>query len=98
MGHPHHHRRARERRPPTRYGGDLAAARAIGGEIYFLLTGSRASKFVFSDMLEGGVNAGLGLDGHGKSLSFLLLAATRRLDAALLARLVDPTSVGPAAE
>ena len=29
---------------------------------------------------------------------FLLLAATVRLDAALLARLVDPTSVGPAAE
>ena len=50
------------------------------------------------DVLEGGVNASLGPDGHGKSLSFLLLAATVRLDAALLARLVDPTSVGPAAE
>ena len=50
------------------------------------------------DVLEGGVNASLGLDGHRKSLSFLLLAATVRLDAALLARLVDPTSVGPAAE
>ena len=49
-------------------------------------------------MLEGGVNASLGLDGPGKPLSFLLLAATGRLDAALLARLVDPTSVGPAAE
>jgi hypothetical protein len=47
---------------------------------------------------EGGVNASLGLDGHGKSLSFLFLAATVRLDAALLARLVDPSSVGPAAE
>jgi hypothetical protein len=33
-----------------------------------------------------------------KSLSFLFLAATVRLDAALLARLVDPSSVGPATE
>ena len=49
-------------------------------------------------MLEGGVDTSLGLDGNGKSLSFLLLAATVRLDAALLACLVDPTSVEPAAE
>jgi len=28
---------------------------------------------VLDDVLEGGVNASLGLDGHGKSLSFLLL-------------------------
>ena len=60
--------------------------------------GLAAFNFVLDDMLEGGVNASLGLDGHGKSLSFLLLAATVRLDAALLARLVDPTSGGPAAE
>lgn len=32
-----------------------------------------AFNFVLDDVLEGGVNASLGLDGHGKSLSFLLL-------------------------
>jgi hypothetical protein len=34
-----------------------------------------AFNFVLDDVLEGGVNASLGLDGHGKSLSFLLLDA-----------------------
>jgi hypothetical protein len=32
-----------------------------------------AFNFVLDHVLEGGVNASLGLDGHGKSLSFLLL-------------------------
>jgi hypothetical protein len=32
-----------------------------------------AFNFVLDDVLEGGVNVSLGLDGHGKSLSFLLL-------------------------
>jgi hypothetical protein len=32
-----------------------------------------AFNFVLDDVLEGGVNASLGLDGHGKSLSFILL-------------------------
>jgi len=31
-----------------------------------------AFNFVLDDVLEGGVNASLGLDGHGKSLSFLV--------------------------
>jgi hypothetical protein len=35
-----------------------------------------AFNFVLDDVLEGGVNSSLGLDGHGKSLSFLLLAVT----------------------
>jgi hypothetical protein len=35
-----------------------------------------AFNFVLDDVLEGGVNASLGLDGHGKSLSFLLLDVT----------------------
>lgn len=34
-----------------------------------------AFNFVLDDVLEGGVNSSLGLDGHGKSLSFLLLDA-----------------------
>src|SRR5688572_3648656 len=33
-----------------------------------------AFNFVLDDVLEGGVNASLGLDGHGKTLSFLLLS------------------------
>jgi len=32
-----------------------------------------ALNFVIDDALEGGVNASLGIDGHGKTLSFLLL-------------------------
>jgi hypothetical protein len=32
-----------------------------------------AFNFVLDDVLEGGVNASLNLDGHGKALSFLLL-------------------------
>jgi len=35
-----------------------------------------AFNFVLDDVLDGGVNASLGLDGHGKSLSFLLLDLT----------------------
>lgn len=35
-----------------------------------------AFNFVLDNVLEGGVNASLGLDGHGKSLSFLLLETT----------------------
>ena len=34
-----------------------------------------AFNFVLDDVLEGGVNSSLGLDGHGKALSFLLLDA-----------------------
>ena len=34
-----------------------------------------AFNFVLDDVLDGGVNGSLGLDGHGKTLSFLLLSA-----------------------
>lgn len=44
-----------------------------------------AFNFVLDDVLDGGVNASLGLDGHGKSLSFLLLAATVEIEAGGLA-------------
>ena len=43
-----------------------------------------AFNFVLDDVLEGGVNASLGLDGHGKALSFFLLTARINVDAALL--------------
>jgi hypothetical protein len=39
----------------------------------YLLPRLPAMNFVIDDALEGGVNASLCLDGHGKSLSFLLL-------------------------
>ena len=37
------------------------------------LEGLGAFNFVIEDVLQGGVNGALNLDGHGKSLSFLLL-------------------------
>lgn len=40
-----------------------------------------AFNFVLDDVLEGGVNASLGLDGHGKSLSFLLLEMNVQIEA-----------------
>jgi hypothetical protein len=40
----------------------------------YLLPNLPAMNFVIDDALEGGVNSSLCLDGHGKSLSFLLLA------------------------
>ena len=39
-----------------------------------------AFNFVLEDVLEGGVNASLGLDGHGKALSFLLLDLAVEID------------------
>ena len=57
-----------------------------------------AFNFVLDDVLEGGVNASLGLDGHGKSLSFLLLSATVRLETALVGRTAGPARLTPAAE
>jgi hypothetical protein len=45
-----------------------------------------AFNFVLDDVLEGGVNASLGLDGHGKALSFHLLTARIEIDESLLAR------------
>jgi hypothetical protein len=57
-----------------------------------------AFNFVLDDVLEGGVNASLGLDGHGKTLSFLLLSASVRVDPARLAEIVESRSVRPAAE
>ncbi len=39
-----------------------------------------AFNFVLDDVLEGGVNASLGLDGHGKALAFHLLEITMEID------------------
>ena len=43
-----------------------------------------AFNFVLDDVPEGGVNASLGLDGHGKSLSFLLLDFVVQIEQELL--------------
>ncbi len=41
----------------------------------YALPNLRALNFVVFDALQGGVNSSLGLDRHGKTLSFLLLGA-----------------------
>lgn len=46
-----------------------------------------AFNFVVDDVLEGGVNGSLNLDGHGKSLSFRLLGLTVQ---------VPPSAIRPA--
>ncbi len=43
--------------------------------IRYVLPKLPAMNFVIEDALEGGVNASLCLDGHGKALSFLVLGA-----------------------
>lgn len=48
-----------------------------------------AFNFVLDDVLEGGVNASLGLDAHGKTLSFLLLSQKIRIAPELLASTVS---------
>ncbi|MCO5091328.1 hypothetical protein [Bosea sp. (in: a-proteobacteria)] len=44
-----------------------------------------AFNFVIDDVLEGGVNGSLNLDGHGKTLSFFLLTLPVRIPRHLLA-------------
>lgn len=43
----------------------------------FVLPNIPALNFVIDDVLEGGVNDSLSVDGHGKTLSFLLLGDLR---------------------
>lgn len=51
----------------------LFSHRPIGRVKRYEVPGLPALNFVIEGALEGGVNQSLGLDGHGKSLSFLLL-------------------------
>lgn len=53
---------------------ELFAHRPIGAVKRYEVPGLPALNFVIEDALEGGVNLSLGLDGHGKSLSFLMLS------------------------
>jgi hypothetical protein len=61
---------------------EVFAARHPGRVMRYDLPKLAAFNFVLDDVLEGGVNASLGLDGHGKSLSFLLLAMPVEIDGA----------------
>ena len=74
---------------------EIFASRRPSHVVRYDLPKLHAFNFVLDDVLEGGVNATLGLDGHGKSLSFLLLAATVRVPAALHQ---EPAHLKPAAE
>ena len=49
----------------------------------FELPNLPAFNFVIDDVLQGGVNASLNLDGHGKTLSFLVLTLPIQVPAAL---------------
>lgn len=61
----------------------LFAARRPSRVVRYDLPNLAAFNFVLDDVLDGGVNASLGLDGHGKSLSFLLLTLPVAVPAAL---------------
>ncbi|MGX5734977.1 AtuA-related protein [Bosea thiooxidans] len=50
-----------------------------------------AFNFVLDDVLDGGVNGSLGLDGHGKTLSFLLLSADIELPAEVVVPSGEPS-------
>jgi hypothetical protein len=60
------------------------AARQPRKVVRYALPKLSAFNYVLDDVLEGGVNASLGLDGHGKSLSFFLLGLKIEVDAMLL--------------
>ena len=62
------------------------AARRPGKVTRYDLPKLFAFNFVLDDVLEGGVNVSLGLDGHGKALSFFLLTAEIAVESALLAQ------------
>jgi hypothetical protein len=51
----------------------LFEGRGVGAVRRYELPLLKALNFVIDDVLEGGVNGALNLDGHGKSLSFLVL-------------------------
>lgn len=63
---------------------DLFASRKVGRVQRYDLPKLWAFNFVLDHALDGGVNASLGLDGHGKTLSFKLLTLPVSLPASLL--------------
>lgn len=55
---------------------DAFAHRGAGKVVRYDLPVLGAFNFVLDDVLQGGVNGSLNLDGHGKSLSFLALSVS----------------------
>ncbi len=72
---------------------DLLGHRAIGKVTRYEVPGLPALNFVVEDALEGGVNLSLGLDGHGKSLSFLVLSLLVSIPAELACKQVDVSNL-----
>lgn len=70
----------------------LFASRKVGQVQRYELPKLWAFNFVLDHALDGGVNASLGLDGHGKTLSFRLLALPVSLPASLLQSLLTDQS------
>jgi hypothetical protein len=68
----------------------LFASRDVGTVQRHDLPKLWAFNFVLDHALDGGVNASLGLDGHGKTLSFRLLTLTVALPPDLLSRVQHP--------
>ncbi|UEM24722.1 hypothetical protein JL100_031450 (plasmid) [Skermanella mucosa] len=62
----------------------LFAHRCPGRISRHVLPNLGALNFVIDDVLDGGVNQSLNLDGHGKTLSFLLLTLTVEIPEGLL--------------
>lgn len=54
----------------------------------YLVPGLQAMNFVLNEVLDGGVNDALNLDGHGKALSYLLLDLPIDVPDGLLGHLV----------
>ena len=63
---------------------DLFASRQVTSVRRYDLPNLDAFNFVLDHALDGGVNASLGLDGHGKTLSFRLLSLPVTAPAKLL--------------
>jgi hypothetical protein len=69
---------------------ELFASRKVTTVRRYDLPNLDAFNFVLDHALDGGVNASLGLDGHGKTLSFRLLTLPVTVPANLLT-LITPT-------
>mgnify|MGYP000645512106 FL=1 len=63
---------------------DAFAHRGVGKVVRYDLPALGAFNFVLDDVLQGGVNGSLNLDGHGKSLSFVAMSINLRVPAELV--------------
>jgi len=64
---------------------DLFRHRGATRAVRYDLPKLHAFNFVIDDVLEGGVNGSLNLDGHGKTMSFHILSMTLSIPRSLLA-------------